>query len=52
MRMLHDGVTGIIQKYRAEKGEPPEKMMAVYEYLHEKQIREAADAKLIQSMYK
>ena len=52
MRMLHDGVTGIIQKYRAEHGEPPEKMLAVYEYLHEKQIREAADAKLIQSMYK
>ena len=52
MRMLHDGVQGVIQKYRLEHGEPPEKMMAVYEYLHQKQIQDAADAKIIQSMFK
>ena len=52
MRMLHDGVTGIIQRYRAEHGDPPEKMMAVYEYLHNKHIQEAADVKVMQSMYK
>lgn len=52
MRMLHDGITGVIQKYRAEHGEPPEKMMIIYEYLHEKSIRDAAEAKTIQAMYK
>ena len=38
MRMLHDGVTGVISAYRSEHGEPPEKMMAVYEYLHQRHI--------------
>lgn len=52
MRMLHDGVTNLIREYRNTKGEPPEKMMAVYEYLHDKHIRDATDVKLIQSMYK
>lgn len=52
MRMLHDGVQMVIQKYRNEHGEPPEKMMAVYEYLHKKHIADAADAKTIQAMYK
>lgn len=52
MRMLHDGVTAIINRFRTERGEPPEKMMAVYDYLHEKQIEKAAEAKIIQAMYK
>ena len=52
MRMLHDGVTAVINKYRTEHGEPPAKMMAVYEYLHERQIEKAAEAKTIQTMYK
>lgn len=52
MRMLHDCVTTVIQKFRTEKGEPPEKMLVIYDYLHEKQIQEAADTKIIQAMYK
>lgn len=52
MRMLHEGVANIIAKYKAEKGEPPEKMMIIYNYLHEKQIEDAAEAKVMQSMYK
>jgi len=52
MRMIHDGVTAIIAQYRDENGEPPAKMMAVYEYLHKKHIENAADAKIVQSMYK
>ena len=52
MRMLHDGVTNVIAKYRAEHGEPPERMMAVYEYLHGKHIENAAEARNIQAMYK
>ena len=52
MRMLHDGIVTVINKYRSEHGEPPEKMMAIYEYMHERQIEKAAAAKEIQAMYK
>ena len=52
MRMLHEAIANVIMKYRQEKGEPPEKMMAVYEYLHGVHIAEAAEARNIQAMYK
>ena len=52
MKMLHDSVTDIIKEYREEHGEPPEAMMAVYNYLHKKQISKAAEVKNLQSMYK
>ena len=52
MRMLHDAVVNVIEQYRREHGETPEKMMAVYEYLHKKHIDEAAEAKIVQGMYK
>ena len=42
----------MIQQYRKEKGEPPEKMMFVYEYLHEKQMAIAKEVKVLQEMYK
>ena len=52
MRMLHDAIVYVIAEYRRVNGEPPEKMMAVYDYLHNKQIEDAAEARLIQAMYK
>lgn len=52
MNMLHTSVVGFIEDYRRTKGEPPPSMMAVYEYLHDKQIEEAAEVKNMQSMFR
>ncbi len=52
MNMLHDAVTELISDYRRENGEPPEAMMAVYNYLHKKQIEHAAEVKAMMAMYK
>ena len=52
MQILHKAAAEMIQKYREEKGEPPAAMMAVYNYLHEKQIKNAAEVKSLQSMYR
>ena len=52
MRMLHDSVAKLIEMYRREHGDPPEKMLAIYEYLHQKHIEKAADTKALQAMYK
>lgn len=52
MNLLHNEVTEIIKRYRETKGDPPTDMMAVYEYLHKKQIEKATDVKVMQNMYK
>ena len=47
----HEAVVALIEAYRKEKGEPPAPMMAVYNYLHERQISQAAAVKNLQDMY-
>ena len=49
---LHDVVVNRIKKYRDENGEPPEPMMVLYDYLHEKQIKNSMMVKIKQGMYK
>lgn len=51
MNMLHNAVVKIIERYREENGDPPENMMAVYNYLHKQQIDKAAEVKAMQSMF-
>lgn len=51
MTALHGLVVAAIDKYKREKGEPPEGMKALYDYLHGKHIEYAADVKTKQSMF-
>lgn len=52
MEKLHKEVTEIIEDYRKEHGEPPEKMMVLYDYLHEKHIANATQIRIKQAMFK
>lgn len=52
MNALHKAVISHIEDYRREKGEPPEAMMAVYEYLHKRDIDCAEEVGILQGMYR
>lgn len=52
MSMLHSQVTRIIKEYRDSKGEPPEVMKALYDYIHEEQMEAVREVKVTLAMYK
>lgn len=52
VNMLHGEVVEIIEAYRRDHGDPPEVMLAVYTYLHEKDIEKANRIKMYQHQYK
>ena len=52
MNMLHDQVVAIITEYRKEHGEPPEKMLAIYDYLHRRHIDRANEIRIMQALFK
>lgn len=41
-----------IEEYGKQKGEPPAAMMAVYEYLHKRDIERAENVGVVQGLYK
>lgn len=51
MNLLHDEVVRLIEDYRAESGEPPASMMAVYDFLHQRHIEAAAKVRTLQAMF-
>lgn len=49
---LHEEVVELIEEYRKEHGEPPNDMMVLYDYLHEKHISEAMQIRVKHGIYK
>ena len=52
MNILHKDVVRHIEAYKRQKGEPPEGMKALYEYLHKQAIGDAEEVGVLQGMYK
>ena len=51
IKPLHDRVVAIIKAYRTEKGEPPEPMMVLYNYEHERHLDKNNAIKRLQELY-
>lgn len=50
MAMLHKCVVQLIDLYRREHGAPPDEVLTIYDYLHQRHIQAAADVARIQAM--
>lgn len=49
---IHSEVVKIIEAYKKSHGEPPAVMMAVYDFMHKRNIDNLAEARRYQEMYK
>jgi hypothetical protein len=47
MSTLHDQIVRIINEYRKQHGEPPKEMMAIYNYVHDEQIDNVKEIRLL-----
>lgn len=52
MDALHKRVVACIEKYKQTKGEPPEGMKALYDFVHKKEIEKAEKVTILQNMFK
>lgn len=44
---IHAQVVRIIRNYRETHGDPPEHMLAIYNYLHERSIKKVSDIRIL-----
>ena len=52
MDALHKRVVACIEKYKQTKGEPPEGMKALYDFVHKREIAQAEKITNLQNMFK
>lgn len=45
-------MANIIDEYKRTNGEPPAAMQAVYDYLHEKNMKAVAEVRVMQNMFR
>ena len=48
---LHKAVSEKILEYRNKNGDPPREMMTLYEFLHDRHIKEATEIKIRQGLF-
>lgn len=51
MERLHKAAEKVIDEHRRTKSDPPAEMLAVYNFLHDRQIALAKEVKVLQGMY-
>lgn len=49
---IHNEVVKIVEDYKRKNGEPPQAMLAVYEYLHRRHVEELAEARRYLDVFK
>lgn len=52
MNALHKDVVRLMEDYRREKGDVPESMMVLYQYLHGEAMEEVERVSVLREMYK
>ena len=50
--LLHSDIVSMIEEYRKEHGDPPERMLGRYDYIHEKFIEKSNYIKALQTILK
>ena len=52
MDKLHAQVTRIIKEYKAQKDDIPKEMQAIYDFVHEEEIENVKEVKMLLNMYR